>query len=573
MARNRRAKNRDEGVRKTPAREDETSSSPFASIVLKEKKEEAPRRQPAVKPKKPGEIVQGYDPGASFKDILYNWEHTGNPYALPGKGGKTKTASSSQSSTSFADIFAKWEGREQKKADKGMYRRASEPYRPNKSFEEILSSYEGTGKAGTQPRKVEKGRPAPVQGTTSLFREREDDDEIPDNVSWSVFSGARPLRRDEKVEDTEPDAPVREEPVRRKSTYKATRDFSEILKEYEDGPSIARHVESSVIAPEKKGAGAQEKVEQPTFFRQMEEDDEIPSGVSWSIFSGARDVARPEPAPTPEPADDKPIEEKNEEPRRSPAYKATKDFSQLLAQYESGLRPAKADEVQETVVEEPAGPVHSEGRLFRTMDEDDEIPQGVAWSVFGGAQEVERPEETEMQKEEPVMKKDEKPAVHEPYRATKDFSVILGQFDGLPPIDGSVRSGGRSHGGRHDGPTFDEILKEKGDVGSQKRERTLNELRIMMPQASLDLHGMTSEEADKALRSFVEEALSSGLEKIAIIHGKGLHSDGGVGVLRDVTLSVLDEMGACREVSMAKPACGGAGVTWAILKRTDGKRE
>lgn len=555
-------------MRKTPAREDETSSSPFASIVLKEKKEEAPRRQPAVKPKKPGEIVQGYDPGASFKDILYNWEHTGNPYALPGKGGKAKP-SSAPSATSFADIFAKWEGREQKKAEKGTYRRASEPYRPKKSFEEILSSYERTGKTDTQPRKVEKGRPAPVQGTTSLFREREDDDEIPDDVSWSVFSGARPLRRDEKVADAEPDAPARQEPVRRKSTYKATRDFSEILKEYEDGPSIVRHDESSASASEKKDAVVQDKVEQPTFFRQMEEDDEIPSGVSWSIFSGARDVARPEPAPD----DDNPIEEEKEEPRRSPAYKATKDFSQLLAQYESGLKPAKADEVQETVVEEPAGPVHSEGRLFRTMDEDDEIPQGVAWSVFGGAQEVERPEETEMQKEEPVMKKDEKPVVHEPYRATKDFSVILGQFDGLPPIDGAGRSGGRSHGGRHAGPTFDEILKEKGDVGSQKRDRTLNELRIMMPQASLDLHGMTSDEADKALRSFVEEALSSGLEKIAIIHGKGLHSDGGVGVLRDVTLSVLDEMGACREVSMAKPACGGAGVTWAILKRTDGKRE
>lgn len=568
MARNRRAKNRDEGVRKTPAREDETSSSPFASIVLKEKKEEEPRRQPAVKPRKPGEIVQGYDPGASFKDILYNWEHTGNPYALPGKGGKAKP-SSAPSSTSFADIFAKWEGREQKKADKGTYRRASEPYRPKRSFEEILSSYEGTGKDEIKPRKVEKGRPVPVQGTTSLFREREDDDEIPDDVSWSVFSGARPIRRDEKVADTESDAPVREEPVRRKSTYKATRDFSEILKEYEAGPSIVRHDEASVSAPEKKGAGVQEQVEQPTFFRQMEEDDEIPSGVSWSIFSGARDVARPEPAP----ADDNPIEEKKEEPRRCPAYKATKDFSQLLAQYESGLKPVKVDEVQETVMEEPAGPVHSEGRLFRTMDEDDEIPQGVAWSVFGGAQEVERPEETEMQKEEPVMKKDEKPVVHEPYRATKDFSVILGQFDGLPPIDGAGRSGGKSHGGRHAGPTFDEILKEKGDVGSQKRDRTLNELRIMMPQASLDLHGMTSEEADKALRSFVEEALSSGLEKIAIIHGKGLHSDGGVGVLRDVTLSVLDEMGACREVSMAKPACGGAGVTWAILKRTDGKRE
>ena len=244
-------------MRKTPAREDETSSSPFASIVLKEKKEEAPRKQSAVKPKKPGEIVQGYDPGASFKDILYNWEHTGNPYALPGKGGKAKP-SSAPSSTSFADIFAN----------------ASEPYRPKKSFEEILSSYEGTGKADTQPRKVEAAAsPTPVKGTTSLFREREDDDEIPDNVSWSVFSGARPLRRDEKVADTESDAPVSQEPVKRKSTYKATRDFSEILKEYEAGPSIVRHDESSASASEKKDAVVQEKVEKPTFFRQMEEDD------------------------------------------------------------------------------------------------------------------------------------------------------------------------------------------------------------------------------------------------------------------------------------------------------------
>ena len=49
------------------------SLSPFSSIILKEKKEEEnkdEKKNMVQREKKPYEIVQGYDPDASFADIL-----------------------------------------------------------------------------------------------------------------------------------------------------------------------------------------------------------------------------------------------------------------------------------------------------------------------------------------------------------------------------------------------------------------------------------------------------------------------------------------------------------------------
>ena len=53
------------------------SISPFASIVLKEKKEK--KQQVRLERKKPEEIVKGYIPSLSFGDILSSYEKTGNP--------------------------------------------------------------------------------------------------------------------------------------------------------------------------------------------------------------------------------------------------------------------------------------------------------------------------------------------------------------------------------------------------------------------------------------------------------------------------------------------------------------
>lgn len=68
------------------------------------------------------------------------------------------------------------------------------------------------------------------------------------------------------------------------------------------------------------------------------------------------------------------------------------------------------------------------------------------------------------------------------------------------------------------------------------------------PQASIDLHGMTGVEAERALARFVRARHERGERTLLIVHGKGLHSDGGVGVLEDHVIHCLTEGGAAPRV-------------------------
>ncbi len=56
---------------------------------------------------------------------------------------------------------------------------------------------------------------------------------------------------------------------------------------------------------------------------------------------------------------------------------------------------------------------------------------------------------------------------------------------------------------------------------------------------SLDLHGMTQREAQEATVSFLKRVKRMGLDLVCIVHGKGRHSEGGVGVLRDAVVATL----------------------------------
>ena len=131
---------------------DDKDPSPFAGIKLVEKKEPEkpakPKTVPPLKAKKPSEIVQGYDPSSSFADILYSFEHTGNPYSMPhptkGKSGSGKMDSGA--------ILDKWEGKDKVKArPSGTSSQKKSVYTPTRSFADILSSYEGGGKPAAQP--------------------------------------------------------------------------------------------------------------------------------------------------------------------------------------------------------------------------------------------------------------------------------------------------------------------------------------------------------------------------------------------------------------------------------------
>jgi DNA-nicking Smr family endonuclease len=80
-----------------------------------------------------------------------------------------------------------------------------------------------------------------------------------------------------------------------------------------------------------------------------------------------------------------------------------------------------------------------------------------------------------------------------------------------------------------------------------------------VPEATLDLHGWRADEAE--VIRFVRAQARKGSRRVCIVHGKGLHSEGGVGVLRDCVVRALIETGAAPVVRafVTAPAEHGGG--------------
>lgn len=62
-------------------------------------------------------------------------------------------------------------------------------------------------------------------------------------------------------------------------------------------------------------------------------------------------------------------------------------------------------------------------------------------------------------------------------------------------------------------------------------------------EASIDLHGLTKDEAKSALGGFLMEAKSKKYKKVRVITGKGLHSQNGSGVLKSYVERLLEGSG------------------------------
>ena len=549
-------------IRRILKDEARNTENPFSSIVLKEKKEEPKKKTPAAsEKKKPGEIVHGYNPSLSFGDILSSYEKTGDPYRMP-----KKTASGT---TSFGDILDEWENGgkktpKKKETKSGTVSKNLSQYTATKSFGDILNQYEGIYREKEEVKKKKenissseaKSRVNDALRTSTMFLEETEDDRISPEASWSVLGGKNPsfVRKEEKKTGEKKDE--KKKVTRSTPKYTSSVSFSDILSEYESGR--VKKAEEERKAEEKKPSPSvkeEVKVEETSFFISDEEET-VPSNVSWSILGG-RNESFVRPAEE-EKKEEKPQEEAKPEvkeiKRASTPYTPKKDFGEILSSFseKKAKKAAEDSKTAETVREE----IRVEEPSFFISDEEETVPSNVSWSILGGKNEsFVRPVE-EKKDEEPKEEKKESvrevKRVSEAYSPKESFSSILSTYEKKTEKPREK--------------TFSEIMEEKGDNRKKKNSLTINELRRMDVQATLDLHGETKADSTQMILSFLDESSSHGLRKVSVITGKGLHSESGTGVLRDLALSVLSSSPLVQETSPAPLAKGGSGALWVILR-------
>jgi DNA-nicking Smr family endonuclease len=129
---------------------------------------------------------------------------------------------------------------------------------------------------------------------------------------------------------------------------------------------------------------------------------------------------------------------------------------------------------------------------------------------------------------------------------------------GLPsvnPMDAWLR--------RHGVVDKDSLVGAESPAPSPAERR--RRLRARRPDASLDLHGCTREEAWVRLEAFFASAVASRLEKVVIIHGKGTHSEDDP-VLGAVVRLFIERNPHAGESGFSPREEGGHGSTWVIIK-------
>ncbi|MDR3139244.1 MAG: Smr/MutS family protein [Treponema sp.] len=102
----------------------------------------------------------------------------------------------------------------------------------------------------------------------------------------------------------------------------------------------------------------------------------------------------------------------------------------------------------------------------------------------------------------------------------------------------------------------------RGEPPGDRRRRLL----AKRPDALIDLHGLTRDEAWDSLGSFFQDAKLRGFEKLLIIHGKGNHSER-EGVLKETARKFIENCPFAGESGRQHASAGGRGATWVFIKR------
>jgi DNA-nicking Smr family endonuclease len=143
------------------------------------------------------------------------------------------------------------------------------------------------------------------------------------------------------------------------------------------------------------------------------------------------------------------------------------------------------------------------------------------------------------------------------------------------PMAGRASSKVRAVSAPHGNASF--VVERVGDaVMGRATDVSVEVLRGLRrgdhrPEARLDLHGQTREEALRAVERFVLRARADGRRAVLVIHGRGQNSEAGEPVLRPALHEWLAGAAAARAGVMAfapaPPRAGGTGATIVLLRR------
>ena len=121
---------------------------------------------------------------------------------------------------------------------------------------------------------------------------------------------------------------------------------------------------------------------------------------------------------------------------------------------------------------------------------------------------------------------------------------------------------------------FEELLKEFGEPKPDDlREKTAGivtpnvtgrKTEVKEVQDTIDLHMHTSHQAIQVLNSFIHRTRHNRLKHVQVITGKGLHSENGKAVIRDVVETRLSEMKQKGEIKLFRWETGNKETSGAV---------
>lgn len=115
-----------------------------------------------------------------------------------------------------------------------------------------------------------------------------------------------------------------------------------------------------------------------------------------------------------------------------------------------------------------------------------------------------------------------------------------------------------------------EAFKVSGVSGEALRRLRREASKI---RESLDLHGLSRDQARVAMHHFVQTAARRGITRVRIVHGQGYGSEGGTSVLRYLARHWLTQMPEVLGFVTPPPADGGKGAVLALLRSSHTRHE